>query len=112
MIAYCGLDCSKCGAFLATQANDDALRAKTSEEWSKAFGADIDPKDINCTGCTSDGLKFHYCANICEIRKCAHGRKVGTCAECGDYACAKLDEFFKMAPNAKETLDSLRSKPR
>ena len=35
MIAYCGLDCSKCGAFLATQANDDALRAKTSEEWSK-----------------------------------------------------------------------------
>jgi hypothetical protein len=110
MIAYCGLDCSKCGAFLATQSNDDALRAKTAEEWSKAYGVDIKPEKINCTGCQSDGVKFDYCENTCEIRKCAHERKVGTCADCGDYACEKLGEFFKMAPNAKESLDSLRSK--
>ena len=110
MIAYCGLDCSKCGAFLATAANDDALRAKTSEEWSKAFGAEIPPESINCTGCSSDGVKFDYCANTCEIRKCASTNKVTTCADCADYACGDLTEFFKMAPAAKETLDALRSK--
>lgn len=27
MIAFCGLDCTKCDAYIATQTNDDALRA-------------------------------------------------------------------------------------
>lgn len=35
MIAVCGLDCSQCGAFLATKENDDKKRAKVAQEWSK-----------------------------------------------------------------------------
>ncbi len=31
MIGYCGLDCQKCGAFIATQKNDDALRATLTQ---------------------------------------------------------------------------------
>ena len=108
--AYCGLVCSDCGAFKATAADDDAARAKVSEEWSKAFNVEIPPESINCTGCSSDGVKFQYAENTCEIRKCAHGRKLGTCAECGDYACDKLGEFFKSVPAAKENLDALRPK--
>lgn len=34
MIAVCGLDCHECGAFLATQ-NDDQERAKVAQEWSR-----------------------------------------------------------------------------
>jgi hypothetical protein len=110
MIAYCGLDCEKCGAFKAHAANDDALRAKTAEEWSKAFKVEIPPESINCTGCASDGIKFHYCENMCEIRKCARGRAVDTCAACADYGCDKLNAFFDMAPEAKNLLESLRRK--
>ena len=33
MIGYCGLDCAQCEAFIATQNNDDALRAKVAAEW-------------------------------------------------------------------------------
>jgi hypothetical protein len=110
MIAYCGLDCEKCGAFMATATNDDALRAKTSEEWSKTFKVDIPPESINCTGCASDGVKFHYCANMCEIRKCAVGRKVSTCAACPDYGCDKLKAFQEMAPEAKASLEAIRQK--
>ena len=31
MIAVCELDCSKCGAFLATKENDDKKRAEVAE---------------------------------------------------------------------------------
>ena len=36
LIAYCGLDCEKCDAYIATQNNDQALREKTARpsEWS------------------------------------------------------------------------------
>lgn len=31
MIAYCGLDCEKCDAFIATKNNDNLLREKTAK---------------------------------------------------------------------------------
>ena len=30
------------------------------------------------------------------------------CAHCDDYACAKLEEFFKMAPDCRTQLDGIR----
>ena len=33
MIAYCGLDCRKCDAYLATINDDQALREKTAKQW-------------------------------------------------------------------------------
>ena len=38
-IACCGLDCEKCDARLATVNDDDALRRKTAELWSKLNNA-------------------------------------------------------------------------
>ena len=38
MIAYCGLDCEKCDAYLATVHNDDALREKTAKLWAEMKG--------------------------------------------------------------------------
>jgi hypothetical protein len=109
MTSYCGLDCGTCSARIATEKNDDALRKKTAAEWSKAYSSDIKPADVNCSGCTTaDGVHFSYCESACKIRKCARPRKVSTCAACPDYACDKLQDFFKMAPQAKETLDALR----
>lgn len=108
MIAFCGLTCSGCGAYLATKNNDNAQRIKTAEEWSKQFGHNFKPEEINCTGCVSkDKLKFAYC-NVCEIRKCGTEKDVKNCAYCDDYACEKLDKFFQMAPIAKATLEEIR----
>ena len=110
MIAYCGLECTSCEAFLATAANDDDLRAKVAKEWAETYNAPIAPEHINCTGCHSTGAKIHYCEHLCEIRKCARGRGVATCAKCRDFPCHRLEEVFKMAPNARETLTSLKSR--
>ncbi len=109
MIGYCGLDCDQCEAFIATRNNDDALRVKVAAEWAKQYGAPIKPEHINCTGCKSAGVKTYYCDQLCEIRKCATRRAIGTCAECPDYACALLKPVLEAAPHARRTLDALRS---
>jgi hypothetical protein len=106
--AKCGLGCSECPAYIATQKNDDALRAETAKKWSEMFKSDIKAADINCDGCQSDGGRlFSYCS-ICEIRKCAREKKVATCAACPEYSCAKLDAFLANVPEARKALEELR----
>jgi hypothetical protein len=110
MIAYCGIDCEKCEAFIATVNNDDELRAKVAKQWSKTYQTDFKPEQINCTGCTSDGVKFSYCERLCKIRHCAAPRNIKTCADCDMYPCEDLGDVFRFAPDAKKLLDSLKSK--
>ena len=50
MIAYCGLNCEKCDAYIATRNNDRDLRLKTAKLWSKMNGVTILPEHINCEG--------------------------------------------------------------
>ena len=40
-IAYCGLDCEKCDAYLATINDDKALREKTAKRWAELNNAPI-----------------------------------------------------------------------
>ena len=108
MTGCCGLDCEQCGAYIATQKNDDALRAKVAEEWARLYHAPIKPEHINCTGCQSAGVKTYYCEQLCEIRKCARQRSFTTCAECGDFPCGTLNEILDRAPQAKAALEALR----
>lgn len=46
IVAYCGLDCHECGAFLATKENDDQKRAEVDQEWSRLFKVEVKPEDI------------------------------------------------------------------
>jgi hypothetical protein len=110
IVGCCGIVCSGCPAYVATQKNDDALRAQTAKEWSAMFHANIQPADINCDGCPSDGPRlFAHCLE-CEIRACARGKKVSTCAACPEYACQKLEAFLAQVPEARQTLEELRKK--
>jgi hypothetical protein len=108
MLGYCGLDCEQCEAFIATQKNDDALRAAVAEKWGKQYGAPIEPEHINCTGCLSTGARTYYCEQLCEVRKCALGRSLGTCAECSDFPCGALEKVLGAAPQARRALEGLR----
>jgi hypothetical protein len=110
MIAYCGINCSECPAYIATQKDDDNERKKVAEMWAKQYNPNITIKDINCDSCTSSSKRlFSWCLE-CPIRKCGREKSVVSCAYCDDYAaCEKIAEFFKMAPNAKITLDKIRS---
>ena len=109
MIACCGLDCSKCEGFLATQADDDSKRAEVAEQWSIRYDADIKPEQINCDGCRSGDKRIFDHTDICELRKCCIEKDIANCAACDMYACYKLKAFFEVAPEARAALDALRS---
>ncbi|MBN2590312.1 MAG: DUF3795 domain-containing protein [Sedimentisphaerales bacterium] len=109
MTGFCGLVCSDCGAFIATQNNDDEKRAEMAKLWSEQYKVDLKPSDINCDGCISDSKRLIGHCNVCQIRKCGKAKGIQNCAYCDDYACEKLDGFFKMVPNAKNNLDEIKS---
>ncbi|MBS7656356.1 MAG: DUF3795 domain-containing protein [Candidatus Bathyarchaeia archaeon] len=109
IIACCGLTCSLCEAYLATQNNDNEERKKIAEKWSKVLNTQIKPEQIDCDGCISNGRLFLYC-QTCEKRKCCMERNLENCAYCDDYPCYKLEGVFKNAPYVKTTLDEIRAK--
>jgi hypothetical protein len=79
MISYCGIDCSGCPAYLATQADDMEALARVAEEWSEQFGMEIPPESIICDSCKTgeDARRSGYCS-ICGVRTCAVGKGVAT----------------------------------
>ena len=106
-IAYCGIDCSKCEARIATANNDDDHRRKVADLWSKLNGVSITAEMINCTGCRVDGAKTPYCESLCPIRQCAMGRGMETCGSCGEMeSCGKLGVI---AENNAAALQNLRA---
>ena len=104
-IAYCGLDCEKCDAYLATINNDQALREKTAKLWAELNNAPILPEHINCEGCRAHGIKTVYCDTLCPIRQCALKKTVTTCGDCPDMEnCQTVGMVISNNPAALENL--------
>ena len=109
IIGACGLVCSNCGAYQATQANDAEAIARVAATWSKEYGGDIRPESVWCDGCMTEGArKCGHCAD-CDLRACAVARAVPNCAACADYGCGKMTAFTSRVKAARETLEALRS---
>lgn len=105
MIAYCGLDCEKCDAYIATINDDQHLREKTAKLWAKLNNAPILPEHINCQGCRAGGVKTVFCEHMCEIRKCALKKGVSTCGDCPELeTCPTIGEILENNPSALENL--------
>lgn len=107
LIAYCGLDCEKCDARIATINNDDELRGKTAKLWSKLNGVEITAEMINCVGCRVDGVKTPFCNAMCPIRKCATGKNLNTCGNCSEMnKCKTLETVTSNNAQALENLNN------
>jgi hypothetical protein len=107
MIAYCGLVCTGCPAYQATQSNDRNKIEETARLWSTQYGHDIKAADVWCEGCLVDGKKCAHCAE-CEIRACARKKQIENCAHCNEFICDTLFLFHKLVPEAAETLQKVR----
>ena len=104
-IAYCGLNCKKCEARLATVNNDDVLREKVAKKWSELNNVLITKEMINCVGCRIDGVKTPFCDSMCEIRKCAMSNKYNTCGDCDKIkSCIKIKMIIDHSDEALSNL--------
>lgn len=112
-IGCCGLDCTKCRAYVATKKGDAAALAATAKLWSSEWEGTYRPEDIPCEGCHSERLHA-FCAR-CPVRACAGGHGFGNCAACGEYPCGKLEKVWSgwvdSSPvKAKANLDGIRAR--
>jgi hypothetical protein len=104
-ISYCGIDCMQCPALRATVNNDDVLREKAAKMFSTGKIL-LKKEDINCYGCHSDYRCTKLCMP-CKIRACADMKDLGTCAECDNYPCDKINEFSPVGTDRRSRLDSI-----
>jgi hypothetical protein len=110
MIAFCGINCSECQAYLATKANDQEMKEKVAASWRAEYNApSITVESITCLGCqTENGPWCSHCGE-CDIRACGQEHKVQNCAYCDEFnSCARLTQFFTFAPNMKIVLEEIR----
>jgi hypothetical protein len=110
MIAYCGLVCTDCEAYVATQANDLAMLEKLAQRAREEWGmADATVESTLCDGCLANSDRMcSYCYD-CAVRACGMERGMLNCAYCDDYGCDKLEAFWQMAPEARATLDGIHA---
>ena len=103
MIACCGLVCTECPTFIATQNDDDEARAKTAAYYKKAYGLGFTPEEINCDGCLSAGNRLIGYCRTCDIRKCCLDKGHANCTACDEQPCEELTQFHEFSPSAKES---------
>ena len=103
LIAYCGLNCAACDAYLATLHDDQALRERTAKLWAELNNAPILPEHINCQGCRTEGVKTVFCDHLCGIRQCALKRGVASCGGCPELeTCPTVGATLTNRPDALE----------
>jgi len=107
MIACCGLVCSSCPAYLATQNDDDIAREKAVAFYSDKLGLNLKSEDINCDGCLSKGGRLLALCQSCDIRDCCNEKSIDNCAFCEEQPCEKLKKFHELSSHAKDCFDTL-----
>ena len=107
IIAYCGITCSSCDAYLATQTGDPLALERVAAAWRVKFDPSMTAACLVCDGCLADSPVAGFC-NVCPIRVCARERSVASCAYCDDYGCDKLAPHFEGNPKMREVLDAMR----
>lgn len=109
-VGVCGLLCSACEAFLATEADDSAEIEAIAERWSATYGRAVSADAVWCTGCVGPDPRKCGHTEECEIRACALERGLESCADCYHFACDRLETFLVATEEmgTRERLEGMR----
>jgi hypothetical protein len=109
IVACCGLVCSDCPAYIATQADDRTALEQVAAQWREEYNSpSITVESVICDGCMVESQRHCGHWSECDIRACGAGKDVANCAHCPDYACDRLEEFFGFVPEARSALEGIR----
>ena len=93
VIAACGNDCSVCPRYVAHpyEKTRDELR-HTAELWMQIGYRDhvVSEEEISCAGCRPENWCRYHAV------KCCRDKGIESCAECGAFPCANMDECFRV----------------
>lgn len=98
IIAACGNDCSVCPRYVAhpyEKINEEL--SCTAELWTKIGYRDhiVSNEEIACTGCKPENwCRYH-------VVKCCEDKGIKTCAECGEFPCANMQDCFSVTNSFK-----------
>ncbi|GEM_PF-152950 len=104
-VAPCGLLCSHCDAYRATQMNDPEKYELVAAKWRELNHCDeIKAEHIPCDGCMSkDGRKTVFCLYMCKIRQCILSKGYQVCSECPEFeTCETFNGFFEHSPEGQK----------
>jgi hypothetical protein len=96
MITYCCLNCLECDAYIATQKNEQQLKAEVAKRWN------MQPEQINCNGCKTPSALFN-----CNAKQCAEKKGVITCAHCDEFPTCSIDTWTRY-PDLKKRVEEMR----
>lgn len=108
MIAYCGIDCSKCESYLATQSGKHERLEAVAKKLAKIYHAKVKPEYVICDGCRAGNRHSYFCSNLCKMIKCCIENGYYSCIECSDYPCKELQFELNNNPEAKDNLLKLK----
>jgi hypothetical protein len=116
MIAFCGLSCLTCPIHIVSGEIDTIKQIELItgilRECKEHYGIEYNIEDISdCDGCKSSTGKIFTGCLKCSVRICAAKRQVENCGYCNDYICEKLNELFKIVPEAHKRLETIRKNP-
>jgi hypothetical protein len=90
-MSACGVVCSECGAYVAGQSSDPAVKERFTKAWRDLYKIDVAPEAMVCSGCQSlDGPVFAVCKD-CWVRQCAMSKGIAHCGVCDQFPCAELE---------------------
>jgi hypothetical protein len=90
--SYCGINCEKCKAYIATITDDDNHKSEIAKEWSMLYKRSFSTDDIVCYGCKSAVL-FSLCS-LCGIKTCTQNHSIENCEDCEEFPCEMFNRFL------------------
>ncbi len=104
MLAYCGIYCEQCSCRAAVAEQDFRHLEPLPEKYREFREARSSLSDYDCEGCKGRNI-----CEPCEIKDCALGKGIDSCAECGVFPCEMLVQFgHDGVPHHKWALENLR----
>lgn len=110
LIAMCGINCSACEPYKASQINDVEELKKIALSWEEMYHMPpLVVKDVTCDGCLSTTGRLSKHCPECDIRSCGISRGLPNCAYCDEFeGCEKLAHFWQFAPELRPALEEIR----
>ncbi|MCK4421756.1 DUF3795 domain-containing protein [candidate division WOR-3 bacterium] len=105
MIAVCGLDCSVCDIFQAS--NNTEIARKIVDWFKKERKVEVKIEDICCSGCKGDRTK-HWSPDCWILKCCVDKKGLEFCYECEYFPCEKLNEWAEGSEKYGEALSRLK----